>query len=309
MRNKLFLIALVFLLFSLSNVSAYTTSDCFGVGGTISIDGDYCVHTYTTTGNFSSSVEIDNLETFVVAGGGGGGATYNWAAGGGAGGINHTNISYTTLGVNTSITVGTGGSVGNNGVNSSFGSLVVAIGGGKGATFTISAGNGGSGGGRYVQDGVIGLGTVGQGYNGGTGYTTGNGHASSGGGGGAGSSGGNSTLDVGGIGGAGLNSSINGTLVCYAGGGGGGVESGSNGGTATCGGGAKWSSATANTGGGGGAKSKGGSGIVIVRYLVKTTCASLTSGVWYVPAGCICYKPSVASAIYLNLNDWSCYNA
>jgi len=39
-----------------------------------------------------------------------------------------------------------------------------------------------------------------------------------------------------------------------------------------------------------------------------TTCAIQNGDEWYVPAGCVCYKESSATEMYLNLNDWSCYN-
>jgi len=39
-----------------------------------------------------------------------------------------------------------------------------------------------------------------------------------------------------------------------------------------------------------------------------TSCASLTNGEWYVTSNCTCYKETSATELYLNLNDWSCYN-
>jgi hypothetical protein len=202
--------------------------------------------------------------SYLVVGGGGGGGLFG-GGGGGAGGM-LTGTTTLTSGTTYTATIGTGGTsvtggsaqTGGNGGNSSF-STITATGGGGGGGTNGSAG--GSGGGAGLS-GSGGAGTSGQGNNGGS---------ASGGGGGAGAAGTGSS----GVGGIGLQSSITGTAVYYAGGGGGaasgtnqagglggGGQSGQDGQNATAG--------TANTGGGGGGcwnsatSGVGGSGVVII---------------------------------------------
>ena len=65
-----------------------TTSSSYsgdGTGGTITYDGAYTIHTFTSSGTFTSP-DSRNVETLVVAGGGGGGGS-PLAGGGGAGGL------------------------------------------------------------------------------------------------------------------------------------------------------------------------------------------------------------------------------
>lgn len=274
-------------------------------GGSISTTGSYRVHTFTSSGTLTVpsgfSASIDYL---IVAGGGAGGSDIG--GGGGAGGM-LTGTSSISAGT-YSATVGAGGaSAGagaaptsaNNGSNSSFGALTVAIGGGSGGTeITGSAvGNGGSGGGAGARS-TYGTGTSGQGNNGGTCAGPVSGHGA-GGGGGKSAAGDAGNGNVAGDGGAGLQSNIDGNNYYYAGGGGGAVYSGGgtyvgNGGAGGGGGGGNEAGLTstggigrnnggggisqngfnggANTGGGGGGGSNedvsgsGGSGIVIVRY-------------------------------------------
>jgi hypothetical protein len=212
----------------------------------------------------------------VIAGGGGGGSVYN--GGGGAGGYltATANIPYGT----NIITVGAGGAGSANGLNSSIGSSVIAIGGG-----TASA-SGGSGGGGDAFGNAAGTGTAGQGNSGGTGYNEYNSNVFaqvyySGGGGGAGAAG------FGQGAGAGLSSSITGSAVTRGGGGGAhytysGTYQGYNGGAG--GGGTGGSTAistagTANTGGGGGSGQTaraGGSGVVIIRVPTAQAATSTT---------------------------------
>jgi uncharacterized protein YecT (DUF1311 family) len=252
-------------------------------GGTITCSDGYTIHTFTTSGTFSC-FDSGFVEVLVVAGGGGGGGTIR--GGGGGGGVVYC-ASYFASG-DIRVTVGAGGAggapgetSGSNGENSSFGSLI-AIGGGSG-----DAGTGGSGGGANRVQTAGGIGTDGQGNNGGASVANDN---TCGGGGGAGAIGGAGSISASGKGGNGLRFSISGSSVYYGGGGGGGVRYGSgrspgrggsggggNGGITTDG-----ESGLANTGGGGGAGGfagggyegyraggDGGSGIVIVRYRTK----------------------------------------
>jgi hypothetical protein len=259
-------------------------------GGTVTTDGNFKVHTFTSSGNFTVTQAGAAFDILMVAGGGGGGGSTG--GGGGAGGLIY-NTGVTLTESTYALVVGAGGAAGPNqgaagdGSNST-GFSLTAIGGGKGAfsnpsTFGL-AGNGGSGGGAQMYEGrgnvTGGLGTVGQGNNGGAGYN-GAADGAAGGGGGAGTAGGNAAATGGtGKGGDGLSIAITGTATYYAGGGG--TEIGTNTGAAggLGGGGAGWNGSyglpgTVNTGGGGGGGwnysggsggGAGGSGIIIVRY-------------------------------------------
>jgi len=261
-------------------------------GGTITDIGGYRIHTFTfsaspQTFTVISSGEFDYL---VVAGGGGGGSGV--AGGGGAGGMltgRRDLVSGSYI-----ITVGAGGVGGivndtyrgTSGDDSSIANLIVANGGGAGASsqdngpgYGALTGGSGGGGSHYTYNTGISSGnsgTPGQGNNGGNSVTN---SQRGGGGGGAGSAGSISTS--GGNGGIGLQSSISGTNTYYAGGGGGGANGtpgtggnggGGNGGNTNAngndgtdglggGGGGGWTFAAGNGG-------SGGDGIVIIRYLI-----------------------------------------
>ena len=84
-------------------------------GGTITTDGDYKVHTFTSSGNLNISAIGSNADVtyLVISGGGGGGASssasYYGTGGGGAGG-HRTASDYTILATgNHGITIGGGG--------------------------------------------------------------------------------------------------------------------------------------------------------------------------------------------------------
>jgi hypothetical protein len=252
-------------------------------GDTIVTDGTYWYHTFISSGTFTPQKAI-SCDYLVVAGGGGGGTLYG--AGGGAGGLRSTVTATggggsleTALSLGTSaytVTIGAGGNGGTGGANSTNGnnsvfSTITSTGGGAGAGNDLTLNgqqSGGSGGGARSSN-TGGAGTANQGYAGGNGA----GEAGAGGG-GAGSVGQNAaSAGIPGNGGSGVNVSITGSSVGYAGGGGG---SGSGAlGTASSGGGAAGSAGSANTGGGGGSGSgasssgkNGGSGIVVIRYAV-----------------------------------------
>ena len=241
---------------------------------------------------------LSGLTIDVLTVAGGGGAGFGRGGGGGAGGyIYNTNVSY-AAGSSTAITVGTGGSPGydnasigvhaTSGTNSSFGSTYIAVGGGGGGSYGGGPQNGytgGSGGGGANQSssantGYGGTGTAGQGNAGGNSRCGGGGEVSGGGGGGAGGNGSNGTSSgcgssayrpyYPGNGGNGLQNSISGTAVWYAGGGGGGGlgtstnlqgTNGLGGGQASYGGGGQCKLISNNW-----ATENGGPGIVIVRY-------------------------------------------
>ena len=251
------------------------------VGGNITEAGGYRIHTFTGAGTFIANKAM-TVEVLVVGGGGGGGkgSPNSGGGGGGAGGLVYSASKILTP-QSYNVIIGNGGSDSNGG-NSIFGDIT-AIGGGKGGNYGVAGSSGGSGGGsgRDMLIGNGGAGTGGQGYAGGSSlYTF---YGSAGGGGGSGGTGYNGdsdnvprtgTLSQGGVG---LNYSISGSNVYYAGGGGGSWESGGSGGPGGLGGGGSGGrfgagvAGTSNTGGGGGGSYggtsvAGGSGIVIVRY-------------------------------------------
>lgn len=258
-------------------------------GGTISYEGIYKSHKFTSSGTFSVSSGSGNAKFLIVGGGGGGGGSYvagnEGYGGGGAGGLlTSYDIGLISLSTNSyPITVGGGGSQNSKGGNSSaFG--YTAEGGGNGGYRDLAGGNGGSGGGGrgYAATRAGGIGNAGpprQGYNGGEGQWLSGQYMGGGGGGGAAANGGAGTNTVGGAGGSGRYIPIEGGKGYYAGGGGGardanagagGIGGGGAGFTGVSGNGTP---GTANTGGGGGGAGRtsgtggvGGSGVVIVSY-------------------------------------------
>lgn len=274
-------------------------------GGTITTDGDYKVHTFTTSGQFTVTSGLGTVDYLVVAGGGG---TICWGGGGGGAGGLRSTMTNTGGGASLesvlsaspqsyTVTVGAGGAGASTNVESAFPALggqtngedsvfgsITSIGGGLASYDTSPAPTGGSGAGSSF-DRVPGSGTAGQGYAGGQGQ---NSIAYQAGGGGAGAVGGVPSSTTSGAGGVGVAVAITGSSVFYAGGGGGGgaTNAGGNwnpgsggnggGGTGTVGAPNSGNNGTANTGGGGGASGRqtntffasgaGGSGIVIIRY-------------------------------------------
>lgn len=269
-------------------------------GDVIDTDGTYWYHIFRSSGTFRPATAL-TCDYLVVAGGGGGGA-WDGGGGGGAGGLRstvtatggggslETAISLASA-TNYTVTIGAGGAGGSgsygtrgtSGSNSVFGSIT-STGGGGGGSGSNAGLTGGSGGGG-PQGGVTpGSGTTAQGYAGGNGGSGGSSVTAGGGGGGSGSVGANFSTRNGGNGGSGVATSITGSSVTYAGGGGAGAGdgSGATGGTGAAGGGNgggfygnPGTAATVNTGSGGGGGAygggvgaAGGSGIVVVRYLV-----------------------------------------
>ena len=272
--------------------SGVAGSSVTATGGTITTDGLYTIHSFTSTGAGTFTTDTaQSVDLLVVAGGGGGGGYVG--GGGGAGGYLST-IGYSMTAAAHSLTVGTAGAGGagytggNNGGDSQFASMTAAVGGGGGEAYNNTGNNsGGSGGGSTST--TVSAGTAGQGNAGGQGTQASS--QSGGGGGGAGAVGGNGSSggvspgNFGGDGGVGLSNSITGAAVFYAGGGGGGrggaattpnsAGVGGNGGGGTGSSGATANAATLGTdglggGGGGGGHpmttgAHGGSGVVIIR--------------------------------------------
>lgn len=261
-------------------------------GGIETTDGDFKIHTFTGDGDFiiSSAPPGSLVEYLMVAGGGaGGGATMAGAGGGGGGGGGVLTGTKNVFATTYPVVVGDGGIAGpgiGKGDDSTFGGFT-AEGGGYGAYSnggsSKDGGDGGSGGGNTAAL-LPGIGTPGQGNNGGTAIPSGSLRASGGGGASAPGQAGQNA-GSGGNGGDGVLSTISGAAVHYAGGGGGGVETmiagPGNGGNGGGGPGSELGngiSGTPNTGGGGGGSAAGfpganettggagGKGIVILRY-------------------------------------------
>lgn len=273
------------------------------LGGSITYDGSYAIHTFTTNDTFELFANTV-ADILVVAGGGGGGLG---GGGGGAGGVIYQQgVSLSAN--NYSVAIGNGGAPGvcincatfpviqtpgSNGSNSLFGGLYTAIGGGGGGSHNTGSNFSWNSNpnGRTYDDGVVGgsgggaafnwainslggctrpvgaFGTAGQGNAGGNsclGCSNCDNPRQGGGGGGAGGAGGGDGATP--NGGIGRLINITGTSTYYGGGGGGYGQNG-NGVGGLGGGGSYGVLGTANTGGGGGGNAYGGSGIVIVRYL------------------------------------------
>ena len=272
-------------------------------GGAVTDVGDYRVHTFTSSGTFTTSGTLP-VEVLVVAGGGGGGATRdgNWggAGGGGAGGLILGSTSV-PAGTHT-VTIGAGGagapdygSIGSVGGNSVFTSMTAVGGGGGGDSGGLLTPSGGGSGGGGGLGGAGGASTSGQGYKGGDSANA-NPYGGAGGGGSAGP--GVNTSTVGNQGSNGGPGTSNGWLTLaatYAAGGGGGNNGAGavgTGGSAEAGSGVNNANGTSATGygngGGGGSGPNGNSGgsgsggIVLVRYLIADLAATTPT---YLEAG------------------------
>ena len=266
-------------------------------GGNVSTSGNNRIHTFTSSGTFTTAFNA-GVELLVVGGGGGGAGAF--AGGGGAGGVVHDPSGATMTSGSYTIAVGQGGQGGlgwqnvngmrgNNGGDTTAFSLTGKGGGGGGSfDYTYHGGanaqqvaqvGGCGGGGAPVQSNMTASARLGaasnQGnFSGATSYGTagGNGQSQSqlsqyhgGGGGGASQAGLSAGNANSGNGGAGQAITITGSSVTYAGGGGGSTQGGSTGSGGTGGGGnatVNTSAAQAGTdglGGGGGAAGYSGS--------------------------------------------------
>lgn len=229
------------------------------------------VATFTSSGTFAMPANAFSEAEILVVAGGGSGADGNAAGGaGGAGELIYGTINLTP-GVNYPIAVGSGGTgIGNNGSNSSIGSMVIAIGGGHGGlypTAATSGGSGGGGGGPNTPNNGAPAGAAGTVPSGCTSYRNAGGNWQSGGynwgvGGGGGGAGSAGVTGYAPNGGAGRVYSITGTAVTYAAGGSG-LNTNSTGVNPPV--------PPANTGNGGGGTSDGNdapgaSGIVVIKY-------------------------------------------
>jgi len=228
-----------------------------------------CVQQYTGNQTWINP-GISQADVIAIAGGGGGGNTTYGGGGGGGGMVYNTNQALSSSHV---ITLGAGGGATAQGSNTTFGSLLTAIGGGLGGTSNGGAGGSGGGSAGGSTSYSSGSGTSGQGNAGGGGFP---GYSFGGGSGGGGFNevghSGNGFQGNYFAGSGGLGRYISGIMYSAGGGGydtGAGQGSGGAGGTQGYGTGASGSASTgnANTGNaGGGGGAAGGSGVVIVRY-------------------------------------------
>ena len=275
-----------------------------GTGNSINIASDNPNYRYAYFANNGTFIIDNDLECeILIVGGGGGGGRNDGMEGGGGGGAGAVGLGsiYLRKNITYNITIGNGGngaaSHGNgaNGTDTTIiGDLISerAYGGGGGGWQTGA--NGGSGGGgsghggsynggsatKGISSSGINTSIIYYGNNGGYGYWQ-----SGGSGGGGANNTGNTTGAMnrmnGANGGNGIQTSILGISTYYGGGGGGAFgEGGSSVGLGGLGGGGNGgnrgspASGSANTGGGGGGSSgsgaaNGGSGILIIRYLIN----------------------------------------
>lgn len=243
------------------------------------IAGTYYVWA-TATDDFVVEQGGGDFEYLMIAGGGGGGDTGTFtenAGGGGAGGLLFGTATSVSAGTITA-TIGGGGAVSANGTDTILATIGTAFAGGAGGDRLDNGSNGGSGGGAGYNRSP-GLGTAGQGNNGGDTYTS----EIAGGGGGAGGSnsqgGGGSGRDFGAYASA---ISIIYDAGYFAGGGGGGSRNspqksgGLGGGGLGAAAGDAATPGSASSGGGGGAAAygnvgkrfgaAGGSGLIVVKF-------------------------------------------
>ena len=285
------------------------------VGG----DGGWCVVTNIVLSEAFTVVKADGITvTSLVVGGGGAGGLYYTGGGGGAGGAVLTASSALTSG-SFPVIVGSGGpqrqeDSGGKGFDSSFNSIIGYGGGGGGdwntnqqsTSASLNGGCGGGSGGPGLGTGT-GFGTGSQGGNGGSATAGGQ---NTGGGGGMGGAGQSTTGTGFGNGGLGASYTIGGTTYLVSGGGGGGkylsgTETvGGLGGSGIGGNGGTWyiptgvqyagTDGATNTGSGGGGSygnafpaGNGGSGIVVISYVLTPTTlistGSLPAGYGYTP--------------------------
>lgn len=253
-----------------------------GTSSSITVGGvNYTLLTFTSGGTLT--VTKAGLFDVLLVGGGGGGGWYasNDGKGGGAGAGGLIVIPGVYLSANQTITIGAGGASATNGNNTTFGSLLGAVGGGQGGGTNSPAqyfGSAGGSGGGSLGGRAGGSGTVLQGNAGNTSPLTNPG--AGGGGGGFSSVAGAGSGGTGGNGGTGYDVSafIGGSAAYIAAGGAGGGQTtggiagnstGGDGGSGT-GNGSNATSTAYGSGAGGGhsAGGTGANGVVYVRFKV-----------------------------------------
>ena len=283
------------------NLYGIASGSAKATGGTVTTDGTYFYHTFTSSGIFTPSANL-TADVLSIGGGGAGGRGGGGGGGGGAGELDLFSSQSLTAQAYP-VTIGAGGSASSpysptNGGTTSFSNLITSLGGGCGASGSQAAGNGGSGGGGGNDIPTAGTASGSNTFAGGAGYT-GGAPFNGGGGGGATTVGAAGTSGGGGNGGAGYTlSSISAymptlfsPMTVVSSGGGGAVQNGTGqntqpgtGGTGAGNGGGSGSSYTGpvnatapssyGSGGGGSAGANAGNpssgfqGVVVVRYAV-----------------------------------------
>ena len=310
---------------SLNLTSSNVNVSITGTGNTINTTTDNLYYNYAYFANTGTFTIDKNMICDILMVGGGGGGGYNHAGGGGAGAYYYGSLTLNSGtyninigaggngGTNTGIAPQNGGDtfISSNSIDLTINGSNVRCKGGGGAGMYNANGfignNGGCGGGGDGWSGntgtnsviagglAINTGTIGKGFNGGSGRQFYNSQElAGGGGGGIGGAGGNVTGKEGGAGGNALAINITGSQLVFGGGGGGGewpaytADPAGIGGSATLidgkivkvGGdavrneGGSGGNGTTNTGSGGGAGKggnggNGGSGVVIIRYSIN----------------------------------------
>jgi hypothetical protein len=191
-------------------------------GGTISVNGGFTIHTFTSNGTFIPN-GTGTVEVLVVGSGGSPGPSGSSRVGSGGGSVLYQKFVPVISGTSYSATVGSGTPAPQvnspPGVQSQFdyngGSIIAPGGGGTGFNRNNPLGSGG--GGELTPEFGIGANVIGYGFSGGTGGPGGN---VGGGGGGAGDFGSPGVSATPGRGGIGVSYSISGVSTYYGGGGG-----------------------------------------------------------------------------------------
>jgi PKD repeat protein len=293
---KAYLFVIIALLLMAGPVQAITWTDANGCW--TATNGQYIVVKWNATGNSSFTIPtgVNNIWYTVVGGGASGGHIVG--GGGGGGGVLNGTLTVTPSSV-VPVSVGEGGPPvgiegiglhGINGTESVFSTIEAKAGGFGGAWNNVSGSGANGGGGSCSPTGQtpVGLGILGMGFDGGYGWCSD--HYNAGGAAGAGSSGENATSAKGGNGGNGNVSNITGTPISYGSGGGGsswwfeetppdvGIGGDSCGGNGSYEGNATGGTDERGCGGGGSNSGdnsdysgKGGSGVVIIAYIVSNS--------------------------------------
>jgi hypothetical protein len=249
----------------ISNLVAYAFSTTTTFGGISFEDQKTKIEVFDASGTWTKATGAKVVEVIAIGAGGGGGTGYHKTAagnqvaggsGGGGGAITKKIMRASDLAATVAVTVASAPASDNPGGSSSFGTHLVAYGGGQGSNGTISGASGGSGGGS------AGAGVSGNNSGdviGGSPATTAAANGISGQGGGSDIAGAGKNAEFGGGGGGGGEQSGDGltggsSLFCGGGGGGGGGMNGSDPGSENDGvAGGKHGAYTAGGGGAGGA--------------------------------------------------------